>query len=322
MFMHNSSLKFSNQTVPFPGRNFASARRPTPSSRINPMRGMRLVLALLCLGLALPASAQSPYAGVYIGDVTDIPGTTDTGWFAVMVRDNGIAFAIFIDFTAFSDGASTDNITVKSDGSFAFDLPHPNPDVMQPGRKVVGTIAFGVISGDVCDFTLNSGDPGCPGSGGNNPLDAKFSAARSPSTGLFAQFGGIYAGMITGGGQESGVQVSADGPIVAIADATGQALVLASPRLTLGSTPQGVVDMAGLVQIDPAAGINYALSGGGQLFGTINFLLSPPIGQRHMERHRRQPKPFGHLDPGPCRRVTHWRARRGHRRHRHHRHIG
>ncbi|MDH3510993.1 MAG: hypothetical protein OER85_09090, partial [Gammaproteobacteria bacterium] len=241
-------------------------------------RARFVLMGLVLLALSAPANAQ--FAGVYMGDVTDIPGTTPTGWFAIQVNDDGSAFAIFYDFTPgiTPDGGSVDNITVKPDGSFAFDLPHPNPDAVQPGGKVVGIFAGGSVSGDVCDFTPNSGDPGCPGSMGNNPIVGKFSATRSPATGLFAQFGGIYVGTMTGAGTSNGLGVTAEGPLVAIADALGQALILGSPRLKLGDTPQGVIDIAGRVEVDPTAPLNFNLSRGGNINGTINFLLNPPSG--------------------------------------------
>ena len=107
-------------------------------------RARALFAAIALVLLALPAWAQSPHAGVYIGDVTDIPGTTQTGFFAMLVRDNGTAFEIFYEFAGGGDGGSVDNITVNQNGSFAFDLPHPVFDAVQPGGKVVGTFPLAV----------------------------------------------------------------------------------------------------------------------------------------------------------------------------------
>ena len=241
----------------------------------------RNLVAAVLLSLALPAWANSPHAGVYIGNMTDVPGTTQVGWFAFMVRTNGTANAIFFDFRQPADGGTVDDIVVKPDGSFAFDLAHPFSSATQPGRTVSGTFAAGTITGNVCDYTFDSFDPGCPGSVGNNPQIGMFFAIRSPARGLFAPFGGLFTGTMTGAGSTNQIPVSAAGPLVMIADAAGQAVILASPRPTLGSTPLDDIDASALVQFDPSNPVlNYTLTGGGasQISGTVNYLLNPPSG--------------------------------------------
>jgi hypothetical protein len=205
-----------------------------------PLASCILILGLM--SLAGPLYAQGSFAGVYTGTFS---GISDNGEFAVLVRPDNSAVALFHD--AFDETGGVRNLDIDNSGNFSFEGPPP-----------FDTIS-GQISGDNITGTICCSQPGT------------LAGTRSADSGPFEDSGGLYVGEITGSGTEDGVPLTFDGQIYAIVDAPGKMMIYVAVDVFTGNVFLEVGETGGLVMVAPNGSIDESLPDGVMLNGGIDM---------------------------------------------------
>jgi len=204
-------------------RSMIAIDRPAQRFSVSTVTYRVVAVLLFLIYSAVSLSATNTPAGVYAGEIF---GATDSGKFAMLLRANGQSAVVYFDGFD-EEGGFKDGISVGSDGSFSFQLPSP------PFDTATGQVIGASVSGAIC----------CTRPG-------EFSGQKSPTSGFFLDYGGLYRGSASGTSTEDGVTYQVEGDVIAIVDAVGSTVILVSVSLSIGGQIVENGETGGMININ------------------------------------------------------------------------